>query len=156
MYRVADCIVWHVIPKATKRMIGSSEMPSGIHPGHNCNEDKNHDSNCEKNKKSLSFAKTFVFLTHWHRSRTASRSKSSLTGGIRQRVERAEANHHMPQRQLSASKSTISDLTKPHHIATPRPAASSAYALRPRRRDAVQTESVMIPSPLGLPSSPLP
>jgi len=37
-------------------MIGSLEMPSGIYPGHNCNEDKNYDSDCEKNKESLSFA----------------------------------------------------------------------------------------------------
>jgi hypothetical protein len=34
----------------------SLEMPSGIHPGHNCNEDKDHDNDCEENEESFSFA----------------------------------------------------------------------------------------------------
>jgi len=39
---------------------------------------------------------------------------------IGQGLERPEANHHMTQMQPSASKIAISNLTKPHHIATQR------------------------------------
>jgi hypothetical protein len=49
--------------------------------------------------------------------------------GIGQGLERPKANHHMTQMQPSANKNAISNLTKPHHIATPRP-ASSAYGFK--------------------------
>jgi len=56
VHRVADCIVPVCRTKGDQAHDGSLEMPSGIYPGHNCNEDKNYDSDCEKNKESLSFA----------------------------------------------------------------------------------------------------
>jgi len=45
----------------------------------------------------------------------------SAQDGIGYGMERPEANHHMTQMQPSASKIAISNLTRPHHIATPRP-----------------------------------